>query len=90
MSTNTNEQVSSRPVFTGYDGQTYTVDDRVELHPGCDLWMRGARYGTVTGSSLTPKDRVHARLDMLPGREFCASEDTFRAVNTNAQTKVTR
>lgn len=20
---------------------------RVELHPGCDLWMRGAKYGTV-------------------------------------------
>lgn len=20
---------------------------RVELHPGCDLWMRGARFGTV-------------------------------------------
>lgn len=20
---------------------------RVELHPGCDLWMRGARYGVV-------------------------------------------
>ena len=22
---------------------------RVELHPGCDLWMRGARYGVVIG-----------------------------------------
>lgn len=22
---------------------------RVELHPGCDLWMRGARFGTVVG-----------------------------------------
>jgi hypothetical protein len=22
-------------------------DQRVELHPGCDLWMAGARFGTV-------------------------------------------
>lgn len=21
--------------------------DRVEIHPGCDLWMRGAKFGTV-------------------------------------------
>jgi hypothetical protein len=27
--------------------QTFQVEDRVELHPACDLWMRGARYGTV-------------------------------------------
>lgn len=27
--------------------QTFKPGDRVELHPGCDLWMRGAKYGTV-------------------------------------------
>jgi hypothetical protein len=25
------------------------VGVRIELHPGCDLWMRGARFGTITG-----------------------------------------
>ena len=31
----------------GFDGVTYGVGDRVELHPGTDLWMQGARYGEV-------------------------------------------
>ena len=25
----------------------FTKGERVELHPACDMWMRGARYGTV-------------------------------------------
>lgn len=25
----------------------FRIGDRVELHPATDLWMRGARYGTV-------------------------------------------
>ncbi len=25
----------------------FGTDDRVELHPATDWWMRGARYGTV-------------------------------------------
>ena len=33
----------------GYDGREYGIGDRVELHPGCDLWMQGARYGEVVG-----------------------------------------
>lgn len=24
------------------------IGRRVELHPGCDLWMMGARFGTIT------------------------------------------
>lgn len=67
--------------MTGYDGNGYEVGDRVELHPACDLWMRGARYGTVVGRSLTPCDRVRVRLDAIPGRIlFAGSEDTFRRV----------
>lgn len=27
--------------------QTFHTGDRVELHPGCDLWMRGAKFGTI-------------------------------------------
>lgn len=65
----------------GYDGSTYEVGDRVEIHPGTDLWMRGARYGRVVGTSLTPKDRVKVEMDFLPGSTFAGSEDTFRRVS---------
>lgn len=91
-------------MFKGYDGNSYEVGDRVELHPRLDgrlhhcepgggpcgtlvdwhlatnLWMRGARFGVVVGSSLTPKDRVRVRLDKFPKTTFGASEDTFRAI----------
>lgn len=69
-----------KPTFTGYDGKPYAIGDRVELHPGTDLWMRGARYGEVIGSSLTPNDRVHVRLDKLPKLKCAGSEETFRRV----------
>ena len=64
----------------GYDGSCYGVGDRVELHPGTDLWMRGAPYGTVRRISSTPNDRVHVELDQLPGRIFAGSADTFRSI----------
>lgn len=35
---------SARPV-------DFEVGKRVELHPACDLWMRGARFGTVASHS---------------------------------------
>jgi hypothetical protein len=63
---------------TGYDGNGYNVGDRVELHPGTDLWMQGARFGVVVRMSLTPADRVHVRLDAFPNRTFAGHEDTFR------------
>jgi hypothetical protein len=64
----------------GYDGLAITVGDRVELHPGTDLWMRGARFGEVVGIRLTPKDRLVVVLDKIPGRKFSGSADTFRVV----------
>jgi hypothetical protein len=64
--------------LTGYDGSRYDVGYRVELHPGTDLWMQGARFGTVESVSLTPNDRVKVRLDRLPATLFAGSEDTFR------------
>lgn len=73
-------ETKALPQFTGYDDVVYTIGDRVELHPGTDLWMRGARFGEVVGASLTPKDRVHVRLDKLPKRVFSGSEDTYRKV----------
>lgn len=66
--------------MTGYDGNTYAVGDRVELHPATDLWMMGTRFGEVVGTSLTSKDRVHVRLDHAPSFLFAGSEDTFRKV----------
>ena len=66
--------------MTGYDGNGYGVGDRVELHPGCDLWARGARFGVVVGVSLTTRDRVKVKLDKMPSRLFSGSEDTFRGV----------
>ena len=70
----------TRGCLYGYDGNGYDVGDRVELHPACDLWMRGARFGTVAGRSLTSEDRVKVKLDALPKRTFSGSEDMFRRV----------
>lgn len=64
----------------GYDGHQINVGDRVELHPGTDLWMRGARYGTVTMIVPTPADKIRVELDAIPGRIFAASSDTCRKV----------
>jgi len=65
----------------GYDGNGYNVNDRVEIHPATDLWMRGARYGTVTRMSLTTADRVRVELDAMPGRTFAGHADTFRRID---------
>ena len=62
----------------GYDGNGYTVGDRVELHPATDLWMRGARYGVVVGMSRTSADRVRVELDVKPDQTFAGHADTFR------------
>ena len=71
----------------GYDGKTFTVGDRVEIHPGTDLWMMGARYGTVVwvmlswpgGTSLTLEDRVRVDMDQVRGLRS-GPADRFRAV----------
>lgn len=63
---------------TGWDGTAYGIGDRVEIHPGTDFWMRGARYGVVVGIVPTSDDRVRVQLDRGP--KVCGSEDTFRLV----------
>ena len=40
------------------------IGKRIELHPATDLWMRGARYGTVL--SVTPKGLYRVKLDKWP------------------------
>jgi hypothetical protein len=64
---------------TGYDGSTYTVGDRVEIHPGTDLWMMGARYGTVRTIVPTKTDRVRVRMDKVIGL-WSGPADRFRAI----------
>jgi len=66
--------------FIGYNNKLYSIGDRIELHPGCDLWMQGARYGEVVGSSLTPVDRVKVKLDRLPKRVFSGPENRFKKI----------
>jgi len=64
----------------GYDGNGYSIGARVELHPGLDWWMRGARYGTVVGTRSTTDDRVIVTLDAAGDRKFSAPADRFRAI----------
>lgn len=65
----------------GYDGIPYKIGDRVELSPHTDLWMRGARFGTVHSVSLTPLDRVKVRMDHPRVSNLVAgTADTFRKV----------
>lgn len=40
---------------------------RVQLHPGTDLWMRGARYATVT---RVGRKWAYIALDVRPGKEI--------------------
>lgn len=68
------------PELVGYDGVAYKVGDRVELHPGCDLWARGARFGVVVGTSLTDRDRVKVTLDKRPKVVFTGPADRFRLI----------
>lgn len=44
----------------------FKAGDRVELHPACDLWMRGARFGTV--KHVTRMGKVFVALDAFPMR----------------------
>lgn len=36
----------------------FRVGDRVEVHPGCNLWMMGARYGVITARMADGRLRV--------------------------------
>lgn len=52
----------ARPYFN--DVLTIGKGTRVELTPSCDLWMRGAKYGTVTRITGIDADAIiHVRMD---------------------------
>lgn len=57
-----------------------TAQYRVEIHPGFDLWMRGARYGTVVREYISPKSgkrTVAVKMDHPQVRKLfrCLAED---------------
>lgn len=45
-----------------YEISDFRRGNRIELHPACDLWMRGARFGTVQKVS---RKMLTVKLDML-------------------------
>lgn len=50
----------------------FRVGQRVELEPHLDLWMRGARFGTV---AIVRKTSVTIKLDLVkPLKRFTADQ----------------
>ncbi len=41
----------------------FSPGQRVQMHPATDLWMRGARYGTVI---RVGRRKLLVKLDMIP------------------------
>jgi alkyl hydroperoxide reductase subunit AhpF len=50
--------------ITGFDGSTIKLHSRVEMHPGTDFWMRGARFGSVVALNGTT-EKVRVKLDRI-------------------------
>jgi hypothetical protein len=73
-------ELRARGLVLGYDGIAYGAGDRVELHPGCDLWAQGARYGEVLAIVDTTEDAVRVKLDKLPRRKFSGPPIRFRKI----------
>ena len=46
---------------TAANGDSIRLGDRVQLHPDTDLWMAGARYGSVV--SLSGRGKVGVQVD---------------------------
>ena len=72
--------MSNHERVEGYDGLSYSIGARVEIHPGTDLWMQGARYGVVVGLAPTPNDRVRVKLDRTGEKIWSGPADRFRAI----------
>jgi hypothetical protein len=64
--------------FRDMDDKPIAVGSRVELHPGMDLWMRGARYGVVTAVRA---DKLCVRMDNTRVRKLvCVVPDRLKKV----------
>ena len=63
----------------GYDGEVINIGDRVELHPATDL--RGARFGELVRTSITPDDAARVRLDRTGKRLYSCPFDLIRKIS---------
>lgn len=67
--------MTTKTQHEGYDGSVFTVGDRVEIHPGFDLWMRGARFGEVIRERITAHGyQLDVNLDKSGIRRFQPDE----------------
>lgn len=48
-----------------YTIQDFKVGQRIQLHPGTNLWMQGARYGEIV---KVGRKVLHVRLDVTFGK----------------------
>lgn len=69
-------------IVYGYDGNGYTTGERVELTPASDLWVQGARYGTVKRISTSRHGniRVTVALDKITSQTFTGAPDSYRRI----------
>jgi hypothetical protein len=59
-----------------YQGRTLHSGQRVELSPGCDLWMRGARFGVVRAVWVANgQPVVTVKLDKVRGAKVFKATD---------------
>lgn len=74
----------------GWDRIGYGVGDRIEIHPGTDMWMRGARFGVVSQIKYTVGFtewtifgdwKVEVTLDKTGSRVWRGPADRFRRIN---------
>jgi hypothetical protein len=59
------------------NGTAIAASDRVELHPATDLWMRGARFGTV---DRIESGKVWVQLDKVSGKRIAFNPDDLTVI----------
>lgn len=59
--------------------------DRIELHPATDLWVRGARFGTVVlkkaKTALTPNGAIVVHVDKIDRIRRFHPENILRRID---------
>jgi hypothetical protein len=59
------------------NGTAIAANDRVELHPATDLWMRGARFGTV---DRIEGGKVWVELDKVQGKRIAFNSNDLTVI----------
>lgn len=57
------------------EAQTFTVGDRVEIHPRFDAWMRGAKYGDIIKVYGVNGSIIRVKLDRMRKAFHCGIAD---------------